>query len=126
MTLVKIVPVLGTVVMLGVIVQLVLGFQIADAEAKNLIGPHLMIGILGLILVLILSIISFRTASATIHSKLVMTILTILVLLQVLLGFQLLRGFESLVASHEAIGFLILILTLVTGALTMRSARKQG
>jgi hypothetical protein len=120
------VPVLGTVVMLGVIVQLVLGFQIADAEAKNLIGPHLMIGILGLVLVVILSIISFRTASATIHSKLVMTILTILVLLQVFLGFQLLRGFESLVASHEAIGFLILILTLVTGALTMRSARKQG
>ena len=117
---------LGTIVLLGVIVQLVLGFQIADAGAKNLIGPHLMIGILGLVLVAILSIVSFRTVSATTHSKLIMTTVTILVLLQVFLGFQLLRGFESYIVLHESIGLLILILTLVTGAVTMRSARKQG
>jgi len=117
---------IGTIVLLGVIVQLVLGFQIAGAGAKNLIGAHLLIGILGLVLVVILSIVSFRTASATIHSKLIMTTVTLLVLFQVFLGFQLLRGVESYVVSHEAIGVLILILTLVTGAITMRSARKQG
>jgi hypothetical protein len=125
-TNVKIVPMIGTIVLLGVIIQLVLGFQIADAGAKNLIGPHLMIGILGLVLVVILSIVSFRTASATIHSKLIMTTVTLLVLFQVFLGFQLLRGVESYVVSHEIIGILILILTLVTGAITMRSARKQN
>ncbi|HMK83414.1 MAG TPA: hypothetical protein VK503_06830 [Candidatus Bathyarchaeia archaeon] len=125
MTIVKIVPILGTIVLLGVIVQLVLGFQIADAGARNLITPHLMIGILGLALVAILTIVSFRAASATIHSKLMMTVLTILVLVQVFVGFQLLRGFESYVVLHESIGLLVLILALVTGIVTMRSAKKR-
>ena len=125
MTIVKIVPIFGTIVLLGVIVQLVLGFQIADAGARNLITPHLMIGILGLALVAILTIISFRAASATIHSKLMMTVLTILVLVQVFVGFQLLRGFESYVVLHESIGLLVLILALVTGIVTMRSAKKR-
>jgi len=124
-TIVKIVPILGTIVLLGVIVQLVLGFQIADAGARNLITPHLMIGILGLALVAILTIVSFRAASATIHSKLMMTVLTILVLVQVFVGFQLLRGFESYVVLHESIGLLVLILALVTGIVTMRSAKKR-
>jgi len=122
---VKFVPVLGTVVLVGVIVQIVLGLQITDAGIDSFIGPHILIGVLGLILVITLAITAFRTKTATIFSKLIITILTIVVLLQVALGLQLYQGAEAMMTSHEANGFLILILTLVMGAITMMSARKR-
>jgi len=122
---VKFVPVLGTVVLVGVIVQIVLGLQITDAGIDSFIGPHILIGVLGLILVITLAITAFRTKTATIYSKLIITILTIVVLLQAALGLQLYQGAEAMMTSHEANGFLILILTLVMGTITMMSARKR-
>jgi len=122
---VKLVPVLGTVALVGVIVQIILGLQITDAGVDNFIGPHTLIGVLGLVLVIIIAITAFRVKTATIYSKLIITILTIVVLLQVGLGLQLLQGADTMMISHEANGFLILILTLVMGAVTMRSARKH-
>jgi hypothetical protein len=121
----KLVPVLGTVVLVGVIVQIILGLQITGAGVDSYIGPHMLIGLLGLVLVIILAIAAFRVKTATIYSKLILTILTLMVLLQVGLGFQLLQGDETIIVSHEANGFLILTLTLVMGAVTMLSARRH-
>jgi heme A synthase len=87
---------------------------------------HALIGVLGLIIIIVLTIMAFRAKTATIYSKLIITILTIVVLLQVALGFQLLQGVDAMITSHEANGFLILILTAVMGAVTMQNARKQS
>lgn len=119
----KLVPILGTVVLVGVIVQIVAGLQITGAGVDSYIGPHILIGVLGLVLVVILAITAFRVKTSTFYSKLIITILTIVVLLQVGLGLQLLQGDETMIVSHEANGFLVLLLTLIMGTVTMLSEK---
>jgi len=121
----KLAPLLGTVALVGVIVQVILGLEITGAGMDSLIMPHVLIGILGLVIIIVLAVMAFRVKTATIYSKLIITILTIVVLLQVGLGFQLLQGADAMITSHEANGFLILILTVAMGAVTMQSARKR-
>ena len=122
--MVKLIPVFGTLVWIGAVVQIVLGFQVAaDIEAYR--GVHILFGIVGLALVAGLAVVAFRSKSATIYSKLIIVVLTVVVLLQVGLGFQLLGGAESLVVSHEGNGFLILVLSLAMGAVTFMSAKKH-
>jgi hypothetical protein len=121
----KLAPLLGTVALVGVIIQVILGLEITGAGIDNLIMPHVLIGVLGLVIVAVLAIVAFRAKTATIYSKLIIVILTIVVLLQVGLGFQLLQGADAMIISHEANGFLILILTVAMGAVTMMSARKR-
>jgi uncharacterized membrane protein YfhO len=124
-TILKLAPFLGTVALVGVIVQVILGLEITGAGLDSFIMPHALIGVLGLILIILLAITAFRAKTATITSKLIITVLTILVLLQVGLGLQLLQGADAMITSHEANGFLILILTLAMGAVTMQTARKH-
>jgi len=121
---VKFAPVLGSLVLFGVIIQIILGFQIS-AGADELIGTHLLIGVVGLVLVLALTAVAFRGKSAPSYAKIIMIILTLVVLAQVGLGFQLLSGADALTISHEANAFVILILSLVMGAVTMKAAKKQ-
>ena len=121
----KLAPILGTVALIGVIVQVILGLEITGAGVDSFIMPHVLIGVLGLIIIIVLAIMAFRVKTARIYSKLIITILTIVVLLQVGLGLQLLQGADAMITSHEANGFLILILTVVMGAVTMQSARKH-
>jgi len=121
----KLAPLLGTVALVGVVVQVILGLEITGAGMDSLIMPHVLIGILGLVIIIVLAVMAFRVKTATIYSKLIITILTIVVLLQVGLGFQLLQGADAMITSHEANGFLILILTVAMGAVTMQSARKR-
>jgi hypothetical protein len=122
---VKPVPILGTLVLLGAIVQIVFGFQVvADVEAFR--GVHILFGIVGLVLVAVLAVIAFRSKSASIYSKLIIVVLTIVVLLQVGLGLQLLGGEEGLVVSHEMNGFLIVFLSLAMGGVTFMSAKKHS
>lgn len=104
---------------------MILGLEITGAGVDNLIMPHVLIGVLGLIIIVVLAITAFRAKTATIYSKLIITILTIVVLLQVGLRFQLLQGVDAMVTSHESNGFLILILTVAMGAVTMQTARKH-
>jgi len=120
----KPVPVLGTVVLLGAVVQLILGFVVAGGM-DSLVGVHIMFGIVGLALVIALLVIAFRTKTATLYSKLAMIILVIVVLAQVGLGFQLLGGAEGLALSHEANGFVVIILSLLTGGITFWSAKRK-
>lgn len=120
----KPIPILGTVVLIGAVLQVILGFEAAnDVEAVR--GIHILFGIVGLVLVLILTVIAYKAKAATIYSKLTITLLTIVILAQVVLGFQLLNGAEALVVSHEANGFVIVILSLLTGGITFWSAKRQ-
>jgi hypothetical protein len=121
----KLAPLLGTVALVGVIIQVILGLEITGAGIDSLIMPHVLIGVLGLVIIVVLAITAFRAKTATIYSKLIITALTIVVLLQVGLGFQLLQGVDAMITSHEMTGFLTVILTLVMGAVTMQSARKR-
>ena len=120
----KLVPVLGTVVLLGAVVQLILGFVVAGGM-DSLVGVHILFGIVGLALVVALAAIAFRAKTATLYSKLAMIILTIVVLAQVGLGFQLLSGAKSLALSHEANGFVVIILSLLVGGITFWSAKRK-
>ena len=121
----KLAPLLGTVALVGVIVQVIIGLEITGAGVDSLTMPHVLIGILGLVIIIVLAVTAFRTKTATIYSKLIITILTLVILLQIGLGFQLLQGADEMIISHEANGFLILILTIAMGAVTMASARKR-
>ena len=120
----KIIPILGTVVLLGAIVQVALGFQIV-AGMDMLRGAHVLIGIVGLVLVLGLTVVAVRAKAASVYSKITIIVLVILVLIQVGLGMELLGGSDALGVLHEANGILIVILSLVTGGLTMQNARHQ-
>jgi len=121
----KLAPLLGTVALVGVIVQVILGLEITGAGLDTLTMPHALIGVLGFVLIVVLAVTAFRAKTSTLYSKLIITILTVLVLLQVSLGWQLLQGSDAMITSHEANGFLILILTLAMGAVTMQNARKH-
>jgi hypothetical protein len=64
---------------------------------------------MGLVLVIALVAIAFRAKNATIYSRITIVVLTLIVLVQVYLGFQLLGGAETMVVSHEATAFVIVI-----------------
>lgn len=119
----KAVPLLGSLVLVGVIIQIILGLQIT-AGSDSLLGAHMLIGVIGLIIVIALTGVAFRSRSAT-SSKILMAILTLVVLAQVALGFQILNGSDASIASHEGTAFIILILTLIMGGITMMTAKKQ-
>ncbi len=108
--MVKFVPILGTIVLIGSIIQDVLGYQVAGG-VQALRDSHTLVGILGFLLVVALSAIALRARTATIYSKITMTILTIMVLIQVIMGFQLRGGADFLVRSHEANVFVIVFLS---------------
>ncbi len=120
----KFVPVLGSLILIGVIVQIILGFQVS-AGADELVGAHMLIGVIGLVLVLVLTAVAFRSKTSTIYSKVIMIILTLAVLGQIGLGLQLLNGADALALSHQANAFIILGLSLLVGAVTMMAAKKQ-
>jgi len=110
--------------LIGAVVQFILGFVVAGGM-DSLVGVHVLFGIVGLALVIALLVIAFRAKTATVYSKLAMIILTIVVLAQVGLGFQLLGGTESLALSHEANGFVVIILSLLVGGITFWSSKRK-
>ena len=120
----KFVPVLGGLILIGVIVQIILGFQVS-AGVDELVGAHILIGVIGLVLVLVLTAVAFRSKTSTIYSKFIMIILALAVLGQIGLGLQLLNGADALAISHQANAFIILGLSLLVGAVTMMAAKKQ-
>ena len=122
--MVKIAPILGTLVLVGAVIQVLIGFQVA-ADVASLRGIHMLFGIMGLALVIALVAIAFRAKTATIHSKITIVVLALIVLGQVYLGFQLLGGAETLVPSHEATAFGVVLLSLVMGGITFWSSRHQ-
>ena len=110
--------------LVGAVVQVVLGFEMA-AEVQWLRNVHVGIGIVGIGLVVALAVLAFRAKAGTVYSKVTMTILTIIVLVQFVLGFQLLQGAEALLVSHEAGAFMIMLLALLTGGITFWSGTRK-
>jgi len=119
----KYVPLLGTLVLIGRVVQVILGSQGAS-DVSGLRDMHMTVGIVGLILVVILAGLAFKVKTSTMYSKAAMSVLTVVVIVQVGLGFQVLSGAEMLVTSHEATGFLAVLLALLTGGITFWNSRK--
>jgi hypothetical protein len=115
--LVKLVPILGTIVLLGAILQVFMGFQVA-ADVQGLRDIHMGVGILGLVLVMGLAVLAFKAKVGVVYSKITMTILVIIVLLQIIIGFALLQQNDALLFSHEVNAFLIVALSLLTGGVT--------
>jgi hypothetical protein len=123
--MVKLVPVVGTIVLLGAVVQVAFGLQVAGG-IENLLGAHMVIGIVGLVLVIALAVTSFKVKTATKYSKLTMSAMTIIVLAQVLMGFTILGGVKALAMLHEATGFLIVLVSLLAGGITFVSAKRHA
>jgi len=119
----KPVPVLGTIVLIGAILQIVLGFEVA-ADVQGLRDIHMGIGILGLVLVVALTVLAFRASTGNVYSKITMTALTIIIAFQVFLGIQLIQGADALLISHEATAFAIVLLSLLTGGMTYWTSRR--
>jgi hypothetical protein len=124
MVLVKLVPILGTIVLLGAILQVFLGFQVA-ADVQGLRDIHMGVGILGLVLVMGLAVLAFKARTGVVYSKITMPILVIIVLVQIIIGFALLQQNDALLFSHEANAFLILALSLLTGGVTFWSGTRR-
>jgi hypothetical protein len=122
--MVKTIPVLGTIVLIGAMVQVLIGFQVA-ADVASLRGIHMLFGVVGLGLVVALVAIALRSKTATIYSKITIVILTLVVLGQVYLGLQLLGGAETMVASHETTAFVVVLLSLLMGGITSWSTIHQ-
>jgi hypothetical protein len=122
--LVKLVPILGTIVLLGAIVQVLLGFQVA-ADVQGLRDIHIGVGIFGLVLVIGLAVLEFRAKTGAVYSKITMTILVIIVLVQIIMGFQLLQENDAMLFSHEANAYLIVLLSLLTGGVTFWSGTRR-
>ena len=101
-----------------------LGFMVTGGM-DALVGVHMLIGVAGLILVIALAAIAFKAKTATLYSKIAITILTIVVLAQVGLGYQLFNGADNLALSHEANGFVVVILALLTGGITFWSSKRK-
>ncbi len=122
--MVRMVPVLGTLVLFGSIVQVILGFMVAD-RVTGVREFHMLFGVIGLGLVILLTILAFRGKYATTYSKLIMTLVVIAVLIQVAFGFQLVARVRTLETPHQLNGFLIVILALAMGGVTFQNAKKQ-
>jgi len=60
------------------------------------------------------------------YSRITIAVLVIAVLVQVGMEFVLLGGGESMVIPHEMNGFLVVILSLLTGGITFTSAKRQA
>lgn len=123
MILVKFVPIVGTIVLLGAIVQVLLGFQVA-ADVQGLRDIYMGVGIFGFVLVIGLAVLAFRARTGVVYSKITMTILVIMVLVQIIMGFELLQENDALLFSHEANAFLIVALSLLTGGVTFWSGTR--
>ena len=110
----KIVPVLGAMVLFGLILQIILGFI---GEAYSSI--HLYLGFAGVALAILFVIAALRSKTATKVSKITMFIFLVLVLSQTYLGFAVMTT-DTLRTSHLYTAFTILIVALAAAGITAR------
>jgi hypothetical protein len=98
----------GTLVMVGSIGQLILGFLVGGG-VTSLRTIHQGIGVLGLFSVLILTGLILKVESLSVSLKLFAVALTVILIAQVYVGFEILGGAESLVVAHEVNGLLVVV-----------------
>ena len=121
---------LGAVAAVGLVIQIILGFALAGSgnpTGSAIVYPHIVIGILGLVLVAYLAMSILRTAGSS-TVRLVYVLALLLTLAQVALGLDLLETASSsgVLMAHQGIALLILVLMAAGGALSARSRRMSA
>ena len=120
----RIIPVIGGLVILGVVVQLLLGYSLGSASyLRNL---HTILGIIGLTVIAGLAALAITRGTASNASRIVMALLTLFVASQVWLGVQRLGGGSYLAASHQYTGLVILGLVTIQAFISYTSHKKGG
>lgn len=120
----KIIPVIGSIILVGTFVQIWLGYTVSGG-AINLRDAHSLIGYIGLAFAAILTYVAWTRATATRASQIAMSLLLILVIAQVWLGIQVLGGYRGLLLSHEYTAFAIAILVVAQSAITSIASRRR-
>ena len=110
----KIVPVLGAMVLFGLILQIVVGF-IGEAYSS----VHISLGFAGVALAILFGVAALKSKTATKASKIAMLIFLVLVLSQTYLGFTVMTT-NTLRTSHLYTAFTILIVALAAAGITAR------
>lgn len=119
----KIVPILGAAVIVGLLLQIYLGFSVAGGALSQSI--HIAIGLVGLAIAVAFVALSLRSKTATKASKITMIVFLILVLAQTWLGFSVMTGSGSLATSHTYTGIAVLAVALVAAGITARRKPPQ-
>ncbi|MBM3898216.1 MAG: hypothetical protein FJ358_06825 [Thaumarchaeota archaeon] len=110
----KIVPVLGASVLLGLIVQIIIGF--IGGIYSSL---HTFLGFAGIAFAVLFVVIALRSKKATKTSRITMLVFLALVLSQTYLGFTVLTT-NTLRTSHLYTAFTILIVAIAAAGITAR------
>jgi hypothetical protein len=110
----KIVPVLGALVLLGLIVQIIIGFI-----GETYSSIHTILGFAGAAVAILFVIVALKSKTATKVSKTIMFVFLVLVLSQTYLGFTVMTT-DTLRTSHLYTAFTILIVALAAAGITAR------
>lgn len=111
-------------VLLGVIIQVGLGYSVAGG-ATRLKEIHTYVGYVGPALGVILTVVAWKSKTATAASKGLMATFLITLVIQVWMGQDLLLGSLRFVRYHEALGILLFVLAMGEAAVTSMSARRR-
>ena len=114
----KILPVLGGAVIIGLLLQIFLGFLVPGESTNSAI--HIVLGFAGLIVAIAFVAIALRSKTATMASKITMIIFLALVIAQTWLGFSVMTGNGNLETSHMYAAFAILVVALAAAGITAR------
>ena len=115
----KIIPVLGALVLFGLILQIILGF--AGGAYSSI---HIPLGFAGVGFAVLLVATALRSKTATRWSKITMAIFLVLVLSQTYLGYGVMTT-DTLHNSHTYTAFTILIVGLAAAGITARRRERD-
>ena len=114
----KLVPILGAAVIVGLLLQIYLGFSASGGAISQSI--HVGIGLVGLAIAIAFVALAFRSKSATMASKVTMVVFLVLVLAQTYLGFSVMTGASRFTTFHTLTGIGVLVVALVAAGITAR------
>lgn len=118
----KLVGIIGTLIFLGIIVQIALGYLVATN--KSYLSIHIGIGIIGLILIGYELFYALKSNKQSV--KILNSIALLLVLIQIGIGSSMIENeSEFLSIVHQANAYILLIVIGIIGYLTFTAARKE-
>lgn len=118
----KLVGIIGTLIFLGIIIQIALGYLVA--ANKSYLPIHIGIGIIGLILIGYELFYALKSNKQNV--KILNSIALLLVLIQIGIGSSMIENeSEPLNIAHQANAYILLIVIGIIGYLTFTAARKE-
>jgi len=118
----KLVGIIGTLIFLGIIIQIALGYFVAIN--RSYLPIHIGIGIIGLILIGYELFYALKSNKQSV--KILNTIALLLVLIQIGVGSSMIeRESEILSMTHQTNAYILLIVIGIIGYLTFTAARKE-